>query len=136
MVFVLRLLPKHSHFRNPDRRIVDSSELSLAESKLLSMTQLESFYFEIKNSRYGKHLHTKSYIRAYSPFISSSGLMRSNGRVKSLSEITYDVNHPIILDGLPNAGPLATPTPASITLPPCLRCGLYAGSNPTTQCRS
>ena len=65
------------------------------------MAQLETFSFEIKNPLYGKQLHTKSSIRAYSPFIRTSGIMRPNGCVKCLSEITYDVNHPVILDGRP-----------------------------------
>ena len=99
LVYILRILPKHSHFRTPDRKIVDYSELSLAESKLLSMAQRELFHLEMKNLSEGKQLHPKSRIRAYSPFISASGLMRSIGRVKHLSEITYDVKHPIILEG-------------------------------------
>ena len=99
LVYILRILSKHSHFRTPDRKIVDYSELSLAESKLLSMAQRETFHLEMKNLSEGKQLHPKSRIRAYPPFISASGLMRSTGRVKRLSEITYDVKHPIILDG-------------------------------------
>ena len=99
MVYVLRILPKHSHFRTLYRRIVDYSELSLSKSKFLSMAQRESFYLEVKNLLDGKHLHPKSRIRAFSPFISANGLMRSTGRVKRPSEITYDVKHPIILDG-------------------------------------
>ena len=63
------------------------------------MAQRESFHLEIKNLSEGKQLHPKRRIRAYSPFIGASGLMRSTGRVKRLSEITYDVKHPIILDG-------------------------------------
>ena len=57
------------------------------------MAQRESFYLEVKNLLDGKHLHPKSRIRAYSPFISATG------RIKRLSEITYDVKHPIILAG-------------------------------------
>ena len=74
MVYVLRILIKYSHFRTPDIRIVDHRELD------------------------GKHLHRKSHIRAYSPFISANGLMRSTSRVKRLSEILYDVKHLIIMD--------------------------------------
>ena len=60
MVYVLRILPKHSHFRTPDRRIVDYSELSLAKSKFLSMAQRESFYLEMENLLDGQHLHPKT----------------------------------------------------------------------------
>ena len=66
MVYVLRVIPKHSHFRTPNRRIVDYSELSLAKSKLLSMAQRERFHLEVKNFLVGKHLQPKS--RDYSLF--------------------------------------------------------------------
>ena len=75
MVYVMRILLEHSHFRTPDRRIVDFSKRSLAKAKLLSMAQRESFYLEIKNLLDGKHLHPKRPIPAYSPFIIASGLM-------------------------------------------------------------
>ena len=94
-----RILSKHSHFRSPDRKIVDYSEFSLAKSELLSMAQREPFHLEMKNLVDGKHLHRKSRLRAYAPFLSANSLMRSTGRVKRLSKITYDVKHPIILDG-------------------------------------
>ena len=63
------------------------------------MAQRETFHLEMKNLSEGKQLNPKSRIRAYLPFISAKGLMRSTGRVKCLSEITYDVKHPMILDG-------------------------------------
>ena len=97
MVSVMRILPEHSHFRNPDRGIGDYSEHSLAESKLLAQRQSRSI--EMKNLLNARHLHPKSRKRAYSYFISTSSLMRFTGCVKRLSEITYDVKHPIILDG-------------------------------------
>ncbi|XP_063711138.1 uncharacterized protein LOC134839491 [Symsagittifera roscoffensis] len=40
---VLRLSPKHKHFRSPGKAIIDSAELVIAEEKLLQLSQLESF---------------------------------------------------------------------------------------------
>ena len=69
VAYMLRLSPKHKHFRSPDKVIIDPAELVIAEEKLLHLSQFESFPAECKQLAAGQHVKTSSRIASYSPFI-------------------------------------------------------------------
>ena len=96
--YMLRLSPKHRHFRSPDKAIIDPAELVISEEKLLQLSQLESFPAESKQLAAGKYVKTSSRISSYSPFIGPNGLIRSTGRIQRLSATAFETRHPIILD--------------------------------------
>ena len=93
---MLRLSPKHRHFRSPDKAIIDPAELVIAEEKLLQLSQLESFPAENKQLAAGKYVKKSSRISSYSPFIGPNGLIRSTGRIQRLSATALETRHPII----------------------------------------
>ena len=79
---MLRLSPKHKHFRSPDKAIIDPAELVIAEEKRLQLSQLESFPAESKRLAAGKYVKTSSRISSYSHFIGPNGFIRSTGRIR------------------------------------------------------
>ena len=96
--YVLRLLPKHAGYRNPDGSITDPTELDEAERHLQYLVQGESFEAERKDLLDNKFVKRSSRIAPHSPFISPNGLIRSLGRIKRSIEVGFNVKHPIILD--------------------------------------
>ena len=98
VAFMFRLSPKHRHFRSPDKVIIDPAELVISEETLLQFSQLESFAAESKQLAAGKYVKTSSRISSYSPFIGPNGLIRSSGRIQSLSATAFEIRHPIKLD--------------------------------------
>ena len=96
--YVLRLLPKHAGYRNPDGSITDPTELDEAERHLQYLVQGESFETERKNLLDNKFVNRSSLIAPHSPFISPNGLIRSSSRNKRLIEVGFNVKYPIILD--------------------------------------
>ena len=96
--YVLRLLPKHAGYRNPDGSITDPTELDEAERHLQYLVQGESFEAERKDLLDNKPVKRSSRIAPHSPFISPNGLIRSSGRIKRLVEVGFNVKYPIILD--------------------------------------
>ena len=104
--YILRLLPRHRHFRSRDLKITDSVELSLAEEKVLLLSQRESFRDELKCLSKENSIANTSRIRSFSPFFGPGGLLKSTGRTKRLDWIEFDTKHPIILDGLHPVVPL------------------------------
>ena len=96
--YVLRLLPKHAGYRNPDGSITDPTELDEAERHLQYLVKGESFEAERKDLIDNKFVKRSSRIAPHSPFISPNGLIRSSGRLKRLIEVGFNVKHPIILD--------------------------------------
>ena len=96
--YVLRLLPKHAGYRNPDGSITDPTELDEAERHLQYLVQGESFEAERKNLLDNKFVKRSSRIAPHSPFISPNGLICSSGRIKRLIEVGFNVKYPIILD--------------------------------------
>ena len=98
--YVLRLLPKHAGYRNPDGSITDPTELDEAERHLQYLVQGESFEAERKDLIDNKFVKRSSRIAPHSPFISPNGLIRSTGRIKRLTEVGFNVKYPIILDAL------------------------------------
>ena len=95
---MLRLSPKHRHFRSPDKAIIDPAEFVIAEEKLLQLLQLEKFPAESKQLAAGKYVKTSSQISSYSPFIGPNGLFSSTSRIQRLSATAFETRHPIILD--------------------------------------
>ena len=98
VAYMLRLSPKHRHFRSPDKAIIDPAELVISEEKLLQLSQLESLPAESKQLAAVKYVNTSSCISSYSPFIGPNGLIRSTGRIQRLSATAFETRHPIILD--------------------------------------
>ena len=96
--YVLRLLPKHAGYRNPDGSITDPTELDEAERHLQYLVQGDSFEAERKDLLDNKLVKRSSRIAPHSPFISPNGLIRSSGRIKRLIEVGFNVKYPIILD--------------------------------------
>ena len=96
--YVLRLLPKHAGYRNPDGSITDPTELDEAERHLQYLVQGEAFEAERKDLLDNKFVKGSSRIAPHSPFISPNGLIRSSGRIKRLIEVGFNVKYPIILD--------------------------------------
>ncbi|XP_063713741.1 uncharacterized protein LOC134841638 [Symsagittifera roscoffensis] len=73
VAYMLRLSPKHIHFRSPDKAIIDPAELVISEEKILQLLQLESVPAESKQLAAGKYRK----ISSYSPFIGPNDLIRS-----------------------------------------------------------
>ena len=96
--YVLRLLPKHAGYLNPDGSITDPTELDEAERHLQFMVQGESFEAERKDLLDNKFVKRSNRIAPHSPFISPNGLIRSSGRIKRIIEVGFNVKYPIILD--------------------------------------
>ena len=96
--YLLRLLPKHAGYHNPDGSITDPTELDEAERHLQYLVQGESFEAERKDLLDNKFVKRSSPIAPHSPFISSNGLIRSSGCIKRLIEVGFNVKYPIILD--------------------------------------
>ena len=96
--YVLRLLPKHTGYRNPDGSLTDPTELDEAERHLQYLVQEEAFKAEIKDLLDNKFVKRSSRIAPRSPFISPNGLICSSGRIKRLMEVGFNVKYPIILD--------------------------------------
>ncbi len=97
--YVLRLLRSSKLLSRTDIAIVDPLELSRAEDKLHFLVQHESFNEEKKCLAKDLPIPKSSRIAPYSPFIAANGLLRSLGRLRHLSDATYDMKHPVILDG-------------------------------------
>ena len=96
--YVLRLLPKHAGYHNPDGSITDPTELDEAERHLQYLVQGESFEAKRKDLLDNKFVKRSSRSAPHSPFISPNGLIRSSGRIKRLIEVGFNVKYPIILD--------------------------------------
>ena len=97
VAYLLRLSPRYRLFRSTNGKIEDPSELENAEKKLLYLSQVESFSNDLladKGQKSGK-LHLLS----YSPFIGPDKLLRSQSRLRRLSDVGYDTKHPVVLDG-------------------------------------
>ena len=95
---MLRLSPKHRHFRSPDKAINDPAELVIGEQKLLQFSQLVLFPAESKQIAAGKYVKTSSRIPSCSLFIRPNSLIRSTGRIQCLSATACETRHPINLD--------------------------------------
>ena len=76
--YVLRLLPKHAGYRNPDGSNTDPTELDEAERHLKYLVQGVSFEAERKDLLDNKFVKRISRIAPPSPFISPNGLIRSS----------------------------------------------------------
>ena len=96
--YVLRFLPKHAGYRNPDGSIADPTELDEAERHLQYLVKGESFEAERKDLLDNKFVKRSSRIAPTSPFIITNGRIRSSGRIKRLIEVGFNVKYPIILD--------------------------------------
>ena len=97
VAYFLRLSPRYRHFRSINGKIEDPSELENAEKKLFYLSQVDSFandLFATKGQNTGKLR-----LLSYSPFIGPDNLLRSQRRVRRLSDVGYDTKHPVILDG-------------------------------------
>ena len=75
-----------------------ASELLDAEYHWLKTIQHEYYLEEITSLKKKKPLKSSSSILTLHPFLDSVGLLRIGGRSR-LSDISYDVKHPIILNG-------------------------------------
>ena len=73
VVYVLRVLPRHTTYRSVDRNIVEPEEITAAEKKLQLLTQAESFPIELIQLRSSKIISKRNPIVAYSPFVGPGG---------------------------------------------------------------
>ena len=96
---MLRLSPKHRHYRTKVKEITDPIELETAKQRLLLISQKESFEAEYFFLSCNKTVKKSSRIAQYAPFMGPAFLIRSLGRIRRLVETEYDTKHPIILDG-------------------------------------
>ena len=99
VAYMLRLLNKNCFYRCPSAAITDPAELEHAEQRLFYIAQSESFLSEKSNLLKSSPLSRTSKIAQYSPFIGPNGLIRASGRTKQLNVATFDVKHPVVLDG-------------------------------------
>ena len=99
VAFMLRLSPKHRHYRTKVKEITDPVELETAKQRLLLISQKESFEAEYLLLSCNKTVKKSRRIAQYAPFMGPAFLIRSTGRIHRLVETEYDTKHPIILDG-------------------------------------
>ena len=78
---MLRMLPSHKHFRGKDLRIIDPTELDIAEKELIHLAQMEFFPVELKTLATGKPIKNSSKTATYSPFIGPAGITISAERI-------------------------------------------------------
>ena len=77
--------------------VTEPSELEAAKQKLLVLAESELIPDEV-NALHKKQSPKKSSgIASFSPFIGPGGLVRSTGRIRRLTDVEFDVKHPIIL---------------------------------------
>lgn len=72
------------------------SEIQASTTVLLKTVQYESFFKEIQDLKSKNRVSNKSKLKSLSPFLDDQGLIRVGGRLK-LSNLDYDVKHPILL---------------------------------------
>ena len=101
VAFLLRLSPKHRHYRTKVKEKTDPVELETAKQRLLLISQKESFEAEYLLLSCDKTFKksSRSRIAQYALFMGPAFLIRSTGRIRRLVETEYDTKHPIILDG-------------------------------------
>ena len=92
--YVLRLLPKHAGYRNPDGSITDPTELDEADCLLQYLVPGESFEAERKDLLDIKFVKRSGRIAPHSPFISPKWLILSSGHIKY--PIILDARHPFV----------------------------------------
>ncbi len=73
-----------------------SSELCSAKTKLISLSQSQSFHSEIYHLTHGKPIPIKYSILSLYPLIDQDGLLRIGGRL-NLASVPSNVKHPIIM---------------------------------------
>ena len=100
VAYVLRLSPRFRHFRTFSSKIEDPAELDNAEKRLLYLSQMESFPDDISAVTSNKSVKSgKLRLPSYSPFLGSDNLLRSQSRLRRLADVSYDLKHPVLLDG-------------------------------------
>ena len=97
VAYLLWLSPRYRHFRSHNGKIEDPSELENAEKKLFYLSQVDSFPNDLLAAK--GHKSGKLRPLSYSPFIGPDNLLRSQSRLRRLSDVGYDTKHPVILDG-------------------------------------
>ena len=78
--------------------INEPCELELAEQKLLTLAQLESYPVEVNAIHKNQSLKKSSRIASFSPLIVPGGLVRSNGRIRRRADVEFNIKHPILFD--------------------------------------
>ena len=68
-----------------------------AETKLLYLSQVESFSNDLLAAK--KQKSGKLRLLSYSPFVGPDNLLRSQSRLRRLSDVRHDTKHPVILHG-------------------------------------
>ena len=96
--YVLRLLPKHTGYRNLGGSITDPIKLDEAERHPKYLVQGESFEIEKKDLLDNKSVKRSSRIAPHSPCLSANGLIPSSGSIKRIMEVGFNVSYPIIID--------------------------------------
>ena len=99
VALMLRLSPKHRHYRTKVEEITDPVELETAKQQLLLISQKESFEAEYLLLSCEKIVEKSRRIAQYAPFMGPAVLIRSTGQIRHLVETEYDTKPPIILDG-------------------------------------
>ena len=72
-------------------------EKQTAQTKLLKLTQLESYAEEIERLTSGQIIPKTSSIYKLNPFMGDDDLLRTNSRLDYSTEFSYDEKFPIIL---------------------------------------
>ena len=99
VAYMLRLLDKNSLYRCPTVGITDPAGLEHAEQRMFYIVQSESFPSEKSNLLKPRPRSRSSKIAQFSHFIGPNSLIRASGRTKRLNVATFDVKHPVVLDG-------------------------------------
>ena len=100
VAYVLRLSPRFRHFRTTSSKIEDPAELENAEKRLLYLSQMESFPDDISEITSKKSVKSgKLRLPSYSSFLGSDNLLSSQSRLRRLADVSYDLKHPVLLDG-------------------------------------
>ena len=73
-----------------------SLEIDSAKSKVISLSQSQSYHTEVNQLTHGKPIPINSSIHSLCPLIGQDGLLRVGGRLNNASVATH-VKHPIIL---------------------------------------
>ena len=90
VAFILRLSPKHRHYRTKAQEITDPVELETANQRLLLISQKESFEAEYLLLSRDKTVKKSSRITQYATFMGPAFLIHSTGRIRRLVETEYD----------------------------------------------
>ncbi|CAD7001676.1 unnamed protein product [Ceratitis capitata] len=94
--YILRFARKARKMPNPPSTTLTQSDLKLAKTRLIAITQRKYFEKTITTLESKCPVEKRDPLRTLNPFMDKTGLLRANGRLTHAA-LSYDERHPIII---------------------------------------